>query len=53
MNGKGRMEPHADLRNAANVTRQMFIAFTDAGFDDKQALALVIAQMNQHRGGAA
>lgn len=36
-------EPSADTRSAAHEIRQMFLAFTQAGFTEDQALDLVIA----------
>ena len=47
MNDMPRMEPHADLRQMATVTRQTFIAYKDAGFNDEQALRLVIAMISR------
>ena len=35
------MEPSADLRQAANGVRQMFIALTMEGFTEAQALVIV------------
>jgi len=34
-------EPNADMRALANVCWQMYIALTDQGFDEKQALFIV------------
>lgn len=41
------IEPHADMREAATVIRQLFVAFIDAGFDEHQAMTLVLAQMGR------
>jgi hypothetical protein len=38
-----RIEPPADLRNAAIAQYQMYIAYIDAGFTEKQALSLIRA----------
>lgn len=37
------VEPHAGFRMLAQLHRQMFLAYTEAGFDPDQALELVIA----------
>lgn len=37
------IEPHADIRQIAVNAMQMYIAFTDTGFTEQQALQLVIA----------
>lgn len=44
------IEPHADLREGAAVLFQMYVAFTQAGFDETQAFELVKAAMNGARG---
>jgi hypothetical protein len=36
-----KVEPSADLRSAASVTRQMFVALVDEGYSEAQALTLV------------
>jgi len=36
-----KVEPSADLRSAASVTRQMFVALVDEGYSEAQALVLV------------
>lgn len=38
------MEPSADLRQMANMLRQMYIALTAEGFSEQQAL-IVIGQI--------
>jgi hypothetical protein len=35
------MEPSAELRAAANGVRQLYVALTREGFDDRQALIIV------------
>lgn len=45
--GGGRIEPHADMREAATAIRQLYIAFIDAGFDEYQAMTLLIAQIGR------
>lgn len=35
------MEPSADIRQLAGALRQMFIALTDVGFEDRQALVII------------
>lgn len=35
------MEPSAELRQAANAMRQMFIALTNEGFTAQQALTII------------
>lgn len=52
-NDKPRIEPHADIRQAAHAYRQIFIAFKEAGFTDAEALALTISVMNQKPGGTS
>ncbi|MGX1598625.1 hypothetical protein ACWIDS_16365 [Dietzia maris] len=47
-----RVEPPADLRQAATVTRQMYVAYVDAGFEPAQALMLTVAMTSQRRGGS-
>lgn len=37
----GPIEPSADLRQAANAIRQMYIALTLEGFTEHQALVIV------------
>lgn len=37
----GKMEPTADLRQMANVLRQMYVALTDEGFSSTEALTIV------------
>lgn len=34
------VEPHADIRKAANVTFEVYAAFKQAGFTDEQAFQL-------------
>lgn len=34
------VEPHADIRKAANVTFEIYVAFKNAGFTDEQAFQL-------------
>jgi hypothetical protein len=34
------IEPHADIRKAANVTFEIYTAFRQAGFTDEQAFQL-------------
>lgn len=34
-------EPSADIRQAASALRQMFIALTAEGFDERQALVII------------
>lgn len=40
------IEPHADLREGAAVLFQMYVAFTQAGFDEIQAFELVKTAMH-------
>lgn len=40
-----RIEPSADMRQAAIVARQMFLALVEQGFTEEQALKVVIATM--------
>lgn len=35
------VEPSADLRQMASLLRQMFIALTNEGFDERQALTII------------
>lgn len=37
----GPIEPHADMRQMANVYHQMFVALTQEGFTEQQALQIV------------
>jgi hypothetical protein len=37
----GPIEPAADLRQIANTVRQMFVALTQEGFTEHQALTIV------------
>lgn len=39
--GNEQLEPSASLRSAAYHIRQMFVALTEAGFSETQALSLV------------
>lgn len=39
------IEPHADMRQLAIVHKQMFIAWTDAGFTEPQAMSLLRAMI--------
>lgn len=39
------IEPSADSRNAAKGLREVYVALLHEGFDEEQALALVIASM--------
>jgi hypothetical protein len=41
MIGSGPEEPSADLRQAASAVRQMFVALTNEGFTEQQALVIV------------
>ena len=34
------VEPHADIRKAATVTFEIYVAFQQAGFTDEQAFQL-------------
>lgn len=43
------LEPAADQRIAARQIRELFIAFTEAGFTQDQALDLVIALLPSAR----
>ena len=51
MSNRPRIEPNADIRQAAHATRQIFISFKETGFTDAEALALTISAMNQKPGG--
>ena len=44
MNDKPKMEPAADLRQSANMMRQVYIALVDEGFSEQQAL-VILGQM--------
>lgn len=46
-----KIEPHADLRKGATMTREAFIAFVDAGFTEDQALELVKVMLSNSTGG--
>lgn len=35
------MEPNAELRQMAAQLRQMYVALTDQGFNDQQALVII------------
>lgn len=37
------IEPHADMRTLATAHRQMYLAWTEAGFTEEQALRLLRA----------
>lgn len=39
------VEPHADMREMAATTMQIFIAFKEQGFNDNQALTLTITMI--------
>ncbi len=49
------VEPSADLRRYAHFLRQMFVALTEQGFSEQQALAVVghVIHANLAGGGAA
>ena len=51
MNNVPRVEPNADLRQMAHGLRQIFVAFTEAGFTDSEALTMTITVMNAQPGG--
>lgn len=51
MNEIPRVEPNADLRQMAHGLRQIFVAFTESGFTDSEALTLTITAMNAKPGG--
>jgi hypothetical protein len=38
-----KIEPRSDFRQAAAVSRELFTAMIDAGFDEAQAMQVVIA----------
>jgi hypothetical protein len=40
MEGRARVEPSADMRQAANLTRQYYLALIEQGFNKDQALSL-------------
>lgn len=44
------MEPSADMREAANGLRQLYVALTNEGFSDQQAL-VIIGQILAANGG--
>jgi len=39
----GPVEPTSDARSAANYLRQMYVALIEAGFDESQAMTILIA----------
>jgi hypothetical protein len=41
MVANGPMEPSAEMRKGANRLRQLFIALTNEGFTEKQALVII------------
>jgi len=41
MTDNGPTEPSADIRTAASGLRQLYIALTQEGFDDRQALVII------------
>jgi hypothetical protein len=43
------IEPHADLRQLATLHRQMFIAWTGAGFTEAQAIDLLRAMIRGNK----
>jgi hypothetical protein len=48
-------EPTAELREAARIVRQTFVALVNAGFSEQQALIIVGQILTMHRpdeGGA-
>lgn len=45
------VEPRADLRQAAKELRQMFIALTQEGFDERQALVIISQILAAQAGG--
>lgn len=45
------IEPNADMREAAHAIRQVFIAYTQAGFSEVQAMQLVLEVLRQGSSG--
>lgn len=37
------IEPHAEMRSLAASWRQLFLALVEAGFDEEQAMRVVVA----------
>lgn len=46
-------EPSADLRQMASAIRQMYVALTMEGFDDRQALTIVGQMLAATQGGGS
>lgn len=44
---RGRREPGADIRQAAQKCHELYIALTDEGFSDAQALGLISGMFRQ------
>ncbi len=47
-----KLEPSADHRQVAQVTRQQHVAFVDVGFTEDQALALTSVWLDRIMDGA-
>lgn len=44
-------EPSADIRQAASALRQMYVALTMEGFDERQALVIIGQVLAANSGG--
>lgn len=51
MSTNGPIEPAADMREAANGLRQMYIALVQEGFSDQQALVIIGQILAANLGG--
>lgn len=47
--GKGMIEPPSDVRQMGIMAFQMFISFTEAGFNEYQAIMLIARVMAEGR----
>ncbi len=47
----GPTEPSADIRQAASVLWQMFVALTSEGFSEHQALQVIAHVLQSQQGG--
>lgn len=52
MTPNGPIEPSADLRELASALRQTYVALTQEGFDERQAL-IIIGQILAANGGGS
>lgn len=53
MSSNGPVEPAADLRELANMLHQTYVALTQEGFTEQQALTIIGQILSAHSGGAS